>query len=155
MSTVWTSRVGYRADLMPHPDDPQQSLDLNADDVAWTDALVVRPSPAHGLGVFARRSFEPGDVIERVPLVVIPDDEMHFARLRGTIMHRYPMPGVPDDDHSAWMLGYGALYNHEPDPAVLNARWTYSGGRTLLFLAVRPIRPGDEITYDYGDDTGF
>jgi SET domain-containing protein len=140
---------------MPHPDDPTLANDLRPDDVAWTDQLVVRPSGTHGLGVFARCRFDVGDVIERVPLVMIPDDEMHFARLRGTIMHRYPMPGVPDDDHSAWMLGYGALYNHEPDPNRLNARWTYAGGRTLLFVAVRAIDPGDEITYDYGDDTGF
>jgi SET domain-containing protein len=129
--------------------------DLRPDDVAWTDSLVVRSSFTHGLGVFARRRFDAGDVVERVPLVVVPDDEMHFARMRGTIMHRYPMPGVPDAEHSAWMLGYGALYNHEPDPGRVNARWTYAGGRTLLFIAVRDIEPGDEITYDYGDDTGF
>lgn len=140
---------------MPHPDDSTPSHDLLPDDVAWTDSLVVRPSGTHGLGVVARCRFDVGDVIERVPLVMIPDEEMHFARMRGTIMHRYPMPGVPDDDHSAWMLGYGALYNHEPDPSRLNACWSYAGGRTLLFTAVRLIEPGDEITYDYGLDTGF
>lgn len=154
MSTSLT-RPRTTVTRVPHPEDPEQASDLHPDDVAWTDALVVRPSPNHGLGVFARRSFVPGEVVERVPLVVIPDEEMHFARMRGTIMHRYPMPAVPDPDHSAWMLGYGALYNHEPDPTLLNARWTYAGGRTLLFIAVRDIAPGDEITYDYGEDTGF
>lgn len=125
------------------------------DAVAWTDSLVVQASPRHGLGVFARRRFEPDDIIERVPLVVVPDDEMHFARMRGTIMHRYPMPAVPDTDHSAWMLGYGSLYNHAPHHDGANAVWRYAGGRTLFFIATRVIEPGDEITYDYGDDTGF
>ena len=129
--------------------------DLRFDDIAWTDDLVVRPSVLHGLGVFARRRFQAGDVIERVPLVVIPDDEMHVTRRRGTLMNRYPMPGVPDAEHSAWMLGYGSLYNHEPDPERVNARWAYAGGRLLLMLAVRTIEPGDEITYDYGEDPGF
>lgn len=125
------------------------------DAVAWTDELVVRPSTIHGLGVFARRAFTPGDVIERVPCVIIPDDEMHFARMRGTIMHRYPMPGVPTPDRSAWMLGYGALYNHATDVTVANAEWVYVGDRVIEFRAVAPIAIGDEIVYDYGEDTGF
>ena len=123
--------------------------------VAWTDELVVRPSTIHGLGVFARRPFAPGEVIERVPCVIIPDDEMHFARMRGTIMHRYPMPGVPTPDRSAWMLGYGALYNHATDVATANAEWVYVGDRIIEFRAVTPIAVGDEIVYDYGEDTGF
>lgn len=140
---------------MPCSEGFHEQSDLPPGAVAWTDALVVQASGVHGLGVFARRRFEPDDIVERVPLVVIPDDEMHFARMRGTIMHRYPMPGVPDAEHSAWMLGYGSLYNHATHPQAANATWRYVGGRTLLFIATRVIEPGDEITYDYGDDTGF
>ena len=125
------------------------------DAAAWTDSLVVRPSVIHGLGVFARRSFSTDEIIERVPCVPIPEDEMHFARMRGTIMHRYPMPDVPEPGRSAWMLGYGALYNHTPAGVEPNARWERAGERLLIFRAVRPIAPGDEITYDYGEDTGF
>jgi SET domain-containing protein len=123
--------------------------------VSWTDSLLVKPAARHGLGVFARRHFETDEIIERVPCVEIPDEEMHFARMRGTIMHRYPMPGVPDPEHSVWMLGYGSLYNHEPDPQLSNARWEWIGNRTLVFIATRPIAAGEEITYDYGTDTGF
>jgi SET domain-containing protein len=125
------------------------------DAVAWTDELLVRPSGVHGLGVFARRRFAAGEVIERVPCVIIPADEMHFARMRGTIMHRYPMPGVPTPDRSAWMLGYGALYNHADDPADANAEWVYVGDRVIEFRAIAGIDPGTEIIYDYGEDTGF
>lgn len=123
--------------------------------VAWTADLVVRPSRIHGLGVFARRPFEPGEVVERVPCVIVPEDEMHFARMRGTIMHRYPMPGVPTADRSAWMLGYGALYNHATDGVAPNTEWEYVGGRIIEFRAIAPIGVDDEIVYDYGEDTGF
>lgn len=123
--------------------------------ISWTESLIVRPASRHGLGVFARRAFQSGEIIERVPCVEIPDAEMHFARMRGTIMHRYPMPGVPDPDHSVWMLGYGSLYNHEPDPSRANARWEWIGNRTLVFIATCTIADGEEITYDYGADTGF
>lgn len=144
---------------MDHRRDPTDETDPPADvprdAVAWTDALVVRPSGVHGLGVFARRHFAADEVIERVPYVVIPDEEMHFARMRGTLMHRYPMPGVPDAEHSAWMLGFGALYNHATDLQRANATWEDWGDRVLAFRALCPIAPGDEITYDYGEDTGF
>lgn len=140
---------------MPHPDDPLHASDLTPDDISWTDSLVIRPSTIHGIGVFARRRFEAGDIIERVPLVAFPDDQMHFARMPGTMMHRYAMPGSPDPDHSSWMGGYGTFYNHQPDPALFNARWSNLNERTLVFIAVRDIEPGDEITFDYGDDPGF
>jgi uncharacterized protein len=142
--------VTFRSESVPEPEP-----DPGRDAVAWTDQLIVRPSSIHGLGVFARRSFVVGEVIERVPCVMIPDEEMHFSRIRGTIMHRYPMPGVPTPDRSAWMLGYGALYNHCVDPAAANAEWVYVGGRVIEFRAIAPIAPGEEIIYDYGEDTGF
>jgi len=140
---------------MPHPDDPQHASDLTADDVCWTDSLVIRPSSLHGIGVFARRRFEAGEIVERVPLVPFPDDQMHFARMKGTMMHRYAMPESPDPDHSAFMGGYGMFYNHQPDPALFNVRWSNLSERTLVYIALRVIEPGEEITFDYGEDTGF
>ena len=140
---------------MPHPDDPHQASDLTEDDISWTESLVIRPSSIHGIGVFARRRFVAGEIIERVPLVPFPDDQMHFARMSRTIMHRYSMPGSPDPDRSAFMGGYGMFYNHQPDPALSNVRWSNLSERTLVFIALRTIEPGEEITFDYGEDTGF
>lgn len=140
---------------MAHPDDPAHAPDLQPDDIAWTQDLVLRRSAIHGYGVHARRRFEAGEVVERVPLVVFPDHEMHFARMAGTTMHKYAMPGVPDADHSALMGGLGMFYNHEPDPTRSNVTWRNVNERMLVFVAARTIEPGDELTFDYGDDTGF
>ena len=126
-----------------------------ADALAWTESLFVRYSGIHGLGVFARRDFAVGEIVERVPLVPIPEEEMHFARMRGTFMHRYLMPDVPTPGRSAWMTGFATLFNHTPEGAEPNIDWEVAGERLMIFRAIRPIAPGDEITFDYGEDTGF
>jgi SET domain-containing protein len=130
-------------------------IDIPDDAVASTDRLVVRPSPRHGLGVFARVPFAAGEMVERVVCLPVPPDQVELARVRGSVTHRYAMPDMPVAGASAWMLGFGALYNHEPDPALANVRWEPVGPRLLHFLAVRDIAAGDELTYDYGADTGF
>jgi SET domain-containing protein len=125
------------------------------DTIAWTDRLAVGPSPRHGLGVFARVPIGVGEVIERVPCVPIPPGELDAARVPGSLTYRYAMPDMPAPGRSAWMLGYGALYNHAEGEVETNARWEPVHERLLLFIAARDIAPGEEIVYDYGADTGF
>lgn len=129
--------------------------DVTADAMSWTDCLVVKPSQRHGLGVFARIDFRAGDVIERVPCIPIPPNELSAATLKGGLTHRYAMPDMPGQGDVAWMLGYGALYNHAYESKEINAIWQPAGSRLLLFVAKRVIAVGDEIVYDYGADTGF
>jgi SET domain-containing protein len=142
------------------PQEPEQRRDdrppgIGPDAVAWTDRLVVMPSPRHGLGVFARVPIDAGELIERVPCVPIPPDELDAARVPGSLTHRYAMPDTPRAGMSGWMLGYGALYNHGPGPDEPNARWEPVGDRLLEFVATRDIPVGAEIVYDYGADPGF
>jgi SET domain-containing protein len=80
---------------------------------------------------------------------------MQYFRIPGSIMHRYAMPGIPDTEHSTQLSGYGSFYNHQPDPTLANVMWRYVGGRLMVFEAMRTIEPGHEITFDYGEDTGF
>jgi SET domain-containing protein len=140
--------------MSQHPERPDAQGDLS-DAIAWTERLVVRPSPRHGLGVFARVAIAADEAIERVPCVPIPRDEMAAARVPGSLTHRYAMPDMPVPGVSAWMLGYGALYNHAAVAAEVNARWEPVDERLLVFVATRAIAAGDEIVYDYGADTGF
>lgn len=129
--------------------------DIPDDAVAWTDRLIVRPSARHGLGVFARVPFASGEVVERVPCVPIPPEEMELARIPRSLTHRYSMPDMPAPGSSSWLFGFGAIYNHEPDPALANVRWEPVGPRVLHYLALRDIAAGEELTFDYGADTGF
>jgi len=106
-----------------------------------------------GLGVFARRRFDKGDEIERVPVIVLPTSEL--AAHPDSVLGRYAFTW--DDRHLAMALGYGSLYNHNPSP---NASHKDTAPRTKIFFAVRDIEAGEEITIDYlagspGGDLGF
>jgi SET domain-containing protein len=117
--------------------------------VFWqSDAIEVRQIKGKGRGVFARRAIRSGEVIERVPVIVLPIEEIGgedgrtrlsdycFLWGRGTV---------------ALALGYGSLYNHSYQP---NARYDDIGRRTKVFSALRDIAPGEEISVNYNGDPG-
>ena len=108
-----------------------------------TDGIEVRRVKGKGRGVFALKPIKNGDVIERVPVLVLPygEDEWesalspyYFAWGRGTV---------------ALALGYGSLYNHSYRP---NARYDDVGQLTKVFTAIRDIAPGEELTVNYNGD---
>lgn len=111
-----------------------------------SELIEVKRVAGKGRGVFALRPIRRGEVIERVPVIVLPaatlDEESEtsvlasycFAWGRGTI---------------ALALGYGSLYNHSFDP---NARYDDIGQRTKVFTALRGIAEGEEITVSYNGD---
>jgi uncharacterized protein len=96
----------------------------------------------HGRGVFATRRFAKGDVIETCPTVQVAD-----AEVKGTLRD-YVFASIEERD-SALALGYGMLYNHSPDP---NVEYVQDEPTTIIFLALRTVRPGDELTIDYGEE---
>ena len=108
-----------------------------------TDAIEVKQIKGKGRGVFARRLISQGEVIERVPVLVLPVAETKtpsgttrmsgycFEWGRGTV---------------AVALGYGSLYNHSYQP---NARYDDESGKTKVFSALRDIAPGEEIVVNY------
>lgn len=107
--------------------------------------IEVKQTPSKGRGVFARTFIKEGTVFEKVPVLVIPAEEVidvpdHtlqryvFEWGRGTV---------------AIALGFGSIYNHSYAP---NARYDDRGRRTKVFTALRDIHPGEEITVNYNGD---
>jgi uncharacterized protein len=99
---------------------------------------VVRSS-IHGYGVIATRDIAPGEVIAIVDGVLWhADDDL-------------------DDTYSLWlgddwfydMLDQTRWVNHSCDPNGEVEAGVEDGGWARI-VAIRPIRAGDEITYDYG-----
>lgn len=109
-------------------------------------AIEVRVIRGKGRGVFARCLIREGDVIERVPVVVLDADELRNSEgWSGLASYCF----LWDTGRYALALGYGSLYNHSYQP---NARYDDAGRMTKVFTALRDIAPGEEITVNYNGD---
>lgn len=109
-------------------------------------AVEVRRVRGKGRGVFARRAIREAELIERVPVLVLPesvlthDDEPTILACYGFLWGRGTV---------AITLGYGSLYNHSYRP---NARYDDESPRMKVFTALRNIEAGEEITINYNGD---
>jgi len=113
-----------------------------------SDAIEVKRIRGKGRGVFARRDIRKGEVIERVPVLVMTSEE-YAEGLANTALKDYCFGwGV---DQVALALGYGSLYNHSYKP---NARYDDVAPQTKAFIAIRAIARGEEITINYNGRPG-
>lgn len=101
-----------------------------------------------GRGVCAGRDFEAGDIIEVCPVLVLPpEDRAHIA---ATFLYNYYFEWGDDEQQTAIALGYGSIYNHEPQA---NAHYEMDfQAETITIFCVRPIQSGDEITINYNGE---
>jgi uncharacterized protein len=105
--------------------------------------IEVKWTAKKGRGVFARERIEKGTIIEKVPIVAIPLQEV-FGAARTAKLSQYVFN--LDSDSVAIALGYGSLYNHSYEP---NADYFFPGRFVQVFRALRTIAPGEEITINY------
>jgi SET domain-containing protein len=108
-----------------------------------SDSITVKRIKGKGRGVFARRRIRKGEVIERVPMIVMTAKE-YDEDLSGSRLSNYCFAW--GRNQVALALGYGSIYNHSYSP---NARYEDVGPQTKVFLALRLIEPGEEITVNY------
>lgn len=107
--------------------------------------IEVKQTSRKGRGVFALEFIPQGTVIERVPVIVVPHDEIELKP--GNVLQNYIYEWGKGTVGIA--LGFGSIYNHSYFP---NARYDDKGRMTKVFTAVRDIRPGEEITVNYNGD---
>lgn len=111
-----------------------------------SESIEVKWVKGKGRGVFARRVIRKGEVIERVPVIVLPMRDVEEGDESGRL-GRYIF--VWGRGTVAVALGYGSLYNHSYRP---NARYDDVGKQTKIFTALRRIEAGEEITVNYNGD---
>lgn len=112
--------------------------------------IRVGSSKGRGRGVFARRYFAGGELIEQVPVLVIPAEEWKY--IEKTVLLNYCFSWGPESQHAALALGCGSLYNHSYQP---NATYTKRLAELVIdFVALGPIAPGEEITINYNGSPG-
>ena len=108
-----------------------------------SDSIEVKRIKGKGRGVFARRAIRKGELIEKVPMLVLPAEQYHDS-LGGTDLANYCFNWK--EGTVALALGYGSLYNHSYKP---NARYEDVWPQTKEFTAIRDIEAGEEITVNY------
>jgi uncharacterized protein len=111
-------------------------------------AIEVCASPIQGRGVFARRPIREGTRIIEYTGEVISDEEADRRYDDSTMPRHHTFLFSLDDGRciDAAVGGNDARFiNHSCEP---NCQAVESDGR-IWIEATRPIRPGEELTYDY------
>lgn len=113
-----------------------------------SDKIYIADSPISGLGVFAKDKIKKGEVIEKAPVLLIPEDQL-TAVTKSKLIDYYFAWGN-GFKQAAIGLGYASLYNHSYTP---NARYSKDLDKNILtFIALEDIDINDEITANYNGD---
>jgi SET domain-containing protein len=104
-----------------------------------------------GRGVFAMRDIPADTVIERVPVILIPREQVfgttpEAKRSARISWYVFDWEGITKRKYVALALGYGSIYNHSYAP---NARYKPQAPDILEFTSLRAIAAGEEITINY------
>ncbi|HEX8915874.1 MAG TPA: SET domain-containing protein-lysine N-methyltransferase [Humisphaera sp.] len=104
-----------------------------------------------GRGVFATRDVPADTLLERVPVLLLPKNQVFgksevAKRMAHISWYVFDWEGVTKREYVALALGYGSIYNHSPNP---NARVERHAPDVLEFHTVRAIAAGEEIFINY------
>lgn len=105
-------------------------------------SLKVKRSSA-GLGLFATSTISPGEYIEYTGEIITTEkaNSMVGARYLFELNSKWTIQGAGRDNLARYIN-----YSCEP-----NCESTQVGKRVFI-MALQPIKPGEELTYDYGDE---
>jgi len=110
--------------------------------------ISVKESPGKGRGVFARKNFKKGEIIETCPVIVFPAEEVDAVEF--TQLYNYYFAWGTASNEAAIALGYGSLYNHSYSP---NAKYQKDFENNVLkYICIRDIQEDEEITINYNCD---
>ena len=112
-----------------------------------SDLCVKDTGTDMGRGVFAKRSFEEGEVVEVATVLVLKTDFDALPELLQNYVFNWTALTAGASDQHALALGYGSMYNHD-NPA--NLRYGADIGKGVMrYVAARPIQEGEELTINY------
>jgi SET domain-containing protein len=116
--------------------------------------LAVRDFGSRGRGIVALEDIEPGRLIERSPVLVIPseqrlaiDETIIFTYVFMWEHHTVEQDLYKHTGRSAIALGYTSLLSHSYEPNCIFVR--HIDEFLIDVFAKRTIRTGEELTIDY------
>jgi SET domain-containing protein len=108
----------------------------------------VSSSVGKGRGVFATRKITKDEMIERAPVIVIPEEQWDL--IEPTILRDYVFSWGENDELAAVALGYVSIYNHSYTP---NAMYVQAPEHEAIeIVALRDIDSGEEIVVNYNGE---
>jgi hypothetical protein len=113
-------------------------------------ALEVVPVPGKGRGLVAGRRFVCGEVVDAAPVVVIPAREWEL--IQTTVVGRFCFAWNDGTGSVAVALSRASFLNHSYTPNVASEK--HLRRREIVFVALRDIEPGEELTLNYSGDPG-
>ncbi len=105
----------------------------------------VGQSNVSGRGVFATRNIKNGDLVERCPVLQLDENDI------GGELLNYVFYG-DNEKKRLVALGNGMLFNHSSFPNVAYYLEETPLGPELIIYALRDIRKGEELFYNYGSE---
>jgi uncharacterized protein len=105
----------------------------------------IRLLPVKGRCVFAKQDFLRGSILERAPIIEIPQKDWQI--IEKTCLHNYAFGWGSDQDQAAIALGIGSLFNHSYEPNAFYRKLLDE--QMVEFIALWDIRAGEEITVNY------
>ncbi len=118
--------------------------------------LQIRNAGRKGVGVFAMRDFEEGEVVEYCHCIRMAVPHNYCAD-RGIKQYAYwdsDVGDVPNHGPTGLIvLGHGSIYNSAESDEEKNCDWFVSAdSRLVVFMALRKIRSGQEILTWWGQN---
>jgi SET domain-containing protein len=107
--------------------------------------VAIGASSISGRGAFSTEHIRDGDIIERCPAIEVDDRDI------GGELLNYVFYGSEESSRLV-VMGYGMLFNHSSVPNVAYYLEQTALGPELVIYALRNIRKGEELFYNYGDD---
>ena len=126
---------------------------MNSETVRRGPRIVVRRSGIHGRGVFARRRIREDETVCEYKGERISEEEIgrRYPEIMDGINHTFVFGLEYDLNIDGGVNGNIARWiNHSCDP---NCD-TYERDKRIFIRAVRNIRPGEELSYDYSIEAG-
>ncbi len=136
-----TSQLKSNLTLISHAILPFVNKLLPSNKIYISDSKITKA----GRGVFARVDIKRGEVIERCPVIEIP--EHIAASVNESILVTYIYYLGKNKERLMLALGFGSIYNHTDSP---NTKYEEKYEERLIeFIAITDIKKGDEITVNY------
>ncbi len=115
------------------------------------DLCIKDTGTIRGRGVFAKRPFAVGEIVEVAPVLVMKADFDDLPELLKTYVFNWTaLTRVPG--RQAVAFGYGSMYNHD-NPA--NLRYEADAREEVMrYIAARDIETDEELTINYDARNG-